>query len=123
VTDNDRRRWDERYASQAEPSVNAVAPPASFATYTDVFPTVGQAIDLACGQGLGAVWLAIRGLTVLGLDISEVAIARARDLAQRSGVRIAAVLSLSTSMKACRPVRRSTSSSATNSATAALTGR
>jgi 2-polyprenyl-3-methyl-5-hydroxy-6-metoxy-1,4-benzoquinol methylase len=51
-----------------------------------VFPTAGQAIDLACGQGLGSVWLAHRGLQVWGLDISEVAINRARDLARRNGV-------------------------------------
>lgn len=41
---------------------------------------------MACGQGGGAVWLAQRGLDVLGLDISGAAIAAARDLAERCGV-------------------------------------
>jgi 2-polyprenyl-3-methyl-5-hydroxy-6-metoxy-1,4-benzoquinol methylase len=51
-----------------------------------VFPTAGHALDLACGQGLGAVWLARRGLDVWGLDVSPVAIGQAQDLARRSGV-------------------------------------
>jgi 2-polyprenyl-3-methyl-5-hydroxy-6-metoxy-1,4-benzoquinol methylase len=45
-----------------------------------------MALDLACGQGVGAVWLARRGLSVLGLDVSTVAIDQARDLARRSAV-------------------------------------
>jgi SAM-dependent methyltransferase len=86
VTDEDRRRWDERYASRVPAPVDAIAPPAVFASYPDVFPTAGHGLDLACGQGLGAVWLAHRGLTVLGLDISQVAIDQAGDLARRSSV-------------------------------------
>ena len=48
-------------------------------------PTAGQAFD-SLGPGLGAVWLARRGLNVLGLDVSPVAIGQARDLARRTGV-------------------------------------
>jgi len=86
VTEQDRRRWDERYAGQGPAPVGAVEPPSVLAEYAEVFPTTGQALDLACGQGLGSVWLARRGLQVLGLDISAVAISQARDLARRSGV-------------------------------------
>jgi SAM-dependent methyltransferase len=86
VTGEDRRRWDERYANLRPASVASVEPPGVFATYAEVFPTTGRALDLACGQGIGAVWLARRGLDVLGLDISPVAIAQARDLAERTGV-------------------------------------
>jgi SAM-dependent methyltransferase len=86
VTDKDRRRWDEQYASRGPVPVDAVGPPAIFAPYADLFPTAGQSLELACGQGLAAVWLARRGLSVLGLDISAVAIDQARDLARRSGV-------------------------------------
>jgi SAM-dependent methyltransferase len=56
------------------------------APYEDVFPTAGHALELACGQGLGTVWLARRGLDACGLDVSPVAIGQARDLARRSGV-------------------------------------
>ena len=85
MTDGDRRRWDERYAGQPRPPVDAIAPPAIFAPYSEAFPNTGLALDLACGQGVGAVWLAQRGLRVLGLDISPVAIGQARDLARRNG--------------------------------------
>jgi 2-polyprenyl-3-methyl-5-hydroxy-6-metoxy-1,4-benzoquinol methylase len=86
MTDDDRRRWDERYASQGPAPVDAVAPPPVFAPHAAVFPSTGQGLDLACGQGTRTVWLARRGLNVLGLDASEVAINQARDLARRSGV-------------------------------------
>jgi SAM-dependent methyltransferase len=86
VVEGDRLRWDERYASLGPPGVRAVAVPDVFAAHADVFPTTGRALDLACGQGLGSVWLARRGLEVLGWDVSPVAVGHARDLARRSGV-------------------------------------
>ena len=82
----DRHRWDERYAAKGPPPLSSVAPPAVFAGHTDLFPTAGRALDLACGQGTGSVWLASRGLQVVGLDVSPVAISQARELAQRAAV-------------------------------------
>ncbi len=86
VSREDQRRWDERYESREPVSVDAVEPPNLLAAHAEVFPTTGQALDLACGQGLGSVWLARRGLNVTGFDVSPVAIGQARDLARRSGV-------------------------------------
>ncbi|KZS72297.1 SAM-dependent methyltransferase [Mycobacterium kansasii] len=86
MAEQDRRSWDERYSSQGPPAVDAVGPPSAFGCHADVFPTAGRALDLACGPGLGAVWLARRGLEVWGVDISTVAIGQARDLAARCGV-------------------------------------
>jgi len=86
VTSEDRRRWDERYTSRGPTLVGAAEPPGAFAAHAEAFPTTGRALDLACGQGLGTVWLARRGLYVWGLDVSPVAIAQARDLAERIGV-------------------------------------
>lgn len=57
-----------------------------FAEHADRFPSVGDALDLACGRGLVSVWLARRGLNVRGVDVSEVAVAQARKLAQDNGV-------------------------------------
>ena len=82
----DRVRWDERYADTDEPATDAAALDPVFTPYQQIFPTAGHTLDVACGQGLGAVWLARRGLDVWGLDVSAVAIDRARDLARRSGV-------------------------------------
>ena len=86
MTDKDRVRWDKRYASRGPAPVAAVGPPPVFAPFDAMFPTAGHALDLACGQGLGAVWLARRGMDVWGFDVSPVAIGQARDLARRSGV-------------------------------------
>jgi SAM-dependent methyltransferase len=52
-----------------------------FAPYQDVFPRAGFAVDLACGSGTTSVWLAALGLEVCGLDISTIALDRARHLA------------------------------------------
>jgi SAM-dependent methyltransferase len=48
----------------------------------------GRVLDLACGEGRNAVWLASRGWRVTGVDFSGVALARARKLAARRGVRV-----------------------------------
>lgn len=82
----DRRRWDDRHATAGPPPVRAVGPPDILTRHADVFPTAGTALDIACGQGLAAVWLAQRGLDVWGWDVSAVAVGQARDLARRSGV-------------------------------------
>lgn len=55
-------------------------PPPEFAAYVDQFPTSGRALELACGRGRGAAWLADRGLDYLGVDVSPVAIELARQL-------------------------------------------
>lgn len=86
MSDADRLRWDERYARRGAPGAEALGPPAVFASRADEFPTTGAALDVACGPGRTAVWLARRGLLVHGLDISPVAVGQARDLALRSGV-------------------------------------
>jgi SAM-dependent methyltransferase len=48
----------------------------------------GRALDLACGAGRNAVWLAERGWTVLGADFSDVALENARGLAAERGVEV-----------------------------------
>ncbi len=41
----------------------------------------GRALDLACGEGRNALWLAERGWQVTGVDFSPVGLAKARRLA------------------------------------------
>ncbi|OBK48838.1 bifunctional 2-polyprenyl-6-hydroxyphenol methylase/3-demethylubiquinol 3-O-methyltransferase UbiG [Mycobacterium sp. 1081908.1] len=86
MADDDRRRWDERYATAGPPPVGEVGPPGFVARHAELFPTAGRALDLACGQGRGAVWLARRGLDAWGCDVSAVAIDQARELARLAGV-------------------------------------
>ena len=48
----------------------------------------GRALDLACGEGRNAVWLAEHGWVVTGVDFSSVALDKARQLADRRGVEV-----------------------------------
>ena len=86
MSDDDRVRWDHRYSDNARLPAGRVDLPDVFRPYAEIFPTAGRALDLACGCGLNAVWLARRGMAVHGVDVSPVAIARARDLAGDEGV-------------------------------------
>lgn len=86
MTDDDRDRWDARYTDRGSPPAEQAGPAGVFAPYRAVFPRRGCALDVACGPGLAAVWLAGRGLAVWGLDVSPVAVSQARDLAARSGL-------------------------------------
>jgi SAM-dependent methyltransferase len=48
--------------------------------------TPGRALDLACGEGRNAVWLATQGWDVTGLDFAGVGLAKAEQLAAEKGV-------------------------------------
>jgi SAM-dependent methyltransferase len=50
--------------------------------------TPGRALDVGCGEGADAIWLAGRGWTVTAIDISEVALRRAREAAELAGVAV-----------------------------------
>ncbi|GLZ34019.1 methyltransferase [Lentzea sp. NBRC 105346] len=51
--------------------------------------TPGSALDIGCAEGGDAVWLARRGWRVLGVDVSQVALDRARTHALDAGVELA----------------------------------
>ena len=46
---------------------------------------IGRALDLGCGEGADAVWLAERGWHVVAVDISDTALQRARSAPRRAG--------------------------------------
>jgi SAM-dependent methyltransferase len=48
----------------------------------------GRALDVACGAGRNAVWLAARGWAVTAVDFSDVALANAGRLAGERGVEV-----------------------------------
>src|SRR5262249_24241287 len=48
----------------------------------------GRALDLACGEGRHAIWLASLFWRVRAADVSDVAIAKGRDLAGRHAVEV-----------------------------------
>ena len=75
--------WDSRYAG-SELLWTAEANRFLVAEASGLAP--GRALDLACGEGRNAVWLAERGWTVRGVDFSGVALAKAEKLAEARGV-------------------------------------
>jgi SAM-dependent methyltransferase len=86
VAEGDRIHWDDRYLGVGPAPVDDLGPPPVFAPYEDLFPRTGRVLELACGRGRSAVWLARRGLDYWGVDVSSVAVGQARDLAERGGV-------------------------------------
>jgi len=80
-----RDYWDRKYAEKEQ--LWATTPNRTFASEAEGLP-VGSALDLACGEGRHAVWLAKRGWQVTAVDFSDVAIGKARALAEREVVEI-----------------------------------
>ncbi len=75
--------WDSHYG--ARPQVWSGDPNAILVReVADLKP--GTALDLGCGEGADAVWLAGRGWRVTAVDISGVALDRAAGHAERAGV-------------------------------------
>jgi SAM-dependent methyltransferase len=77
--------WDKKYEGDAflwsvEPNRFLVAEVAGLAP--------GRALDLACGEGRHAVWLAERGWQVTAVDFSEVALTKAGRLARSREVSV-----------------------------------
>ncbi len=80
-----REDWDKRYA--AVENLWAVKPN-RFLIAEVAGLTPGRALDLACGEGQNAIWLASLGWSVLGVDYSKVAISKGRARAERDGVEV-----------------------------------
>lgn len=78
----DRLHWDAVYGRPVD-DADQPGVPRDFRNVEQHFPTSGRALDVACGAGGAAVWLARRGLQVSGFDISPVATTRARERAER----------------------------------------
>ena len=85
--DDARQFWDQRFAS--EDYVFGTAPNAFLASQSQLFKPRVRVLDLACGEGRNAVWLAQQGCEVVAIDISPVAIEKARRLAAARGVHVA----------------------------------
>ncbi len=73
------RRWQERAPHVRDDPSDVLA-----AELGETPP--GRALDLACGAGRNALWLAERGWQVTGVDFSDTALALARRAARERGV-------------------------------------
>src|SRR5579871_2247393 len=78
--------WDARYSERGGSLWSGRPNGRLVAEITDLTP--GKALDVGCGEGADGIWLAQHGWTVTAIDISDVAIGRARTAAERSRVAI-----------------------------------
>ncbi|TRW77023.1 class I SAM-dependent methyltransferase [Mycolicibacterium sp. 018/SC-01/001] len=86
MSDRDRVQWEERYRGLPPVTAADIGLPATLRPFADAMPERGAALDLACGRGGASVWLAQRGMTVHGFDVSPTAVHAARELAELGGV-------------------------------------
>jgi SAM-dependent methyltransferase len=82
-----RAFWDDRYAAHrhvwsGRPNPHLVAEAGDLAP--------GRAIDVGCGEGADAIWLARQGWEVTGADISPVGLECAAQNAREAGEKVAA---------------------------------
>lgn len=84
-TRNGAVEWDERYASREQ--VWSGRPNGALVTEVGQLEP-GRALDVGCGEGADAVWLAGRGWDVTALDVSGVALERAALHARDAGVHV-----------------------------------
>ncbi len=82
----DRTDWDARYA--AVDLVWGTEPNRFVAAELGDAQPAGRALDLACGEGRNAIWLASRGWQVTAADFSAVALERGRKLAAERDVEL-----------------------------------
>jgi SAM-dependent methyltransferase len=78
--------WDARYSEREQamwsgrPNGRLVAEVAGL--------EAGRALDVGCGEGADAIWLAQRGWRVTAIDVSDVAIQRARTASDSAGASV-----------------------------------
>lgn len=77
MTISDRRHWDARYTYAARTTLNR-GPDSLLLHYTPLATNGARALELACGLGHNARWLAWQGYRVDAIDISVRALRQAR---------------------------------------------
>lgn len=80
--------WEQRYVESNTPWDSGV--PSDhlkvFLSHKRINP--GRVLELGCGTGTNAIYLAQQGFDVTGVDISKTAIERAREKSEAAGVKI-----------------------------------
>lgn len=78
--------WNERYATHGDGLWSGRANGVLVAELAGSPP--GRALDVGCGEGADAIWLAAAGWQVTGVDVSDVALERAAAAAGDAGVTV-----------------------------------
>ncbi|EQC49641.1 bifunctional 2-polyprenyl-6-hydroxyphenol methylase/3-demethylubiquinol 3-O-methyltransferase UbiG [Bacteriovorax sp. DB6_IX] len=87
--DTSKGFWDKKYSRTNY--VYGKAPAKFLSRNFEYIPQGAKVLDIGMGEGRNAVFLASKGYKVTGIDISSVALKKARMLAREFGVRIETV--------------------------------
>lgn len=85
---SDVSRWDESYTKNETPWETGQPSSELQRIVAEAGIKPGRTLELGCGTGANAVWLAQQGFDVTALDLSGVALEKARQRAVSAGVRI-----------------------------------
>jgi SAM-dependent methyltransferase len=86
--DHQSHDWDARYTERGDkmwsgrPNGTLVA---EVAALTAAGLTPGAVLDVGCGEGADAIWFARQGWQVTAIDVSRLAVERARSVADEAG--------------------------------------
>lgn len=81
MSNSDREKWDAKYTRLSA----GVEPADDWLKECVTGLPPGRALDLACGTGRNAIWLAQSGWQVDAIDISPVGLRHAREAARQAG--------------------------------------
>jgi len=81
--------WNVRYLFGTPPWDTGITPPELVEVVESGEVPPGRALDIGCGTGTNAIYLAQHGFDVVGVDVAWLAIRRARQKARRAGVTVA----------------------------------
>lgn len=84
---SDKIRWNQKYANHKD-YIAGTEPIPFLKDVLPFLPKKGKALDIAMGEGRNGVYLAQHGFDVLGIDISDVGLKKAEQLASQKKVKI-----------------------------------
>lgn len=87
MNDTDQVKWDRIYSDSPGKSAE---PCEVLAAHSHLLPAGGDALDLACGRGGNALYLAARGFSTRAWDVSAVAIQSLSEVAAYNGLPLVA---------------------------------
>jgi SAM-dependent methyltransferase len=82
----DREYWERRYVSDDKPWDTGKPSPELMRCVEEIGLIEGRVLEVGCGSGTNAIWMAEGGLDVVALDIAPTVIAMAREKAEKAGV-------------------------------------
>ncbi len=85
MSEADRAKWNQRYSSMEDEPL--AAPSKLLEEHISLAP-VGRALDLACGRGRNALFMAEHGFAVDAVDIAQVGLESGRRVAAAKGLLI-----------------------------------